>query len=856
MKFLSGIRKKILFISFLALLGILAAGYVGYKSLGKLLGTVDNIVVPDKSVALMHDILADLSLINNYNRMYSITSDYKYQKNIEKVAQAIHLKADTLANQFLTDTLQKQQVDSLKLLIDDIKTDSKKLAAAKRKADVNSITSRLIREITDNVKNDTTIFKDSTYVLKSTTSEIKVSDFTIEKIDSLTKLNQGGKNMGFLKKLGFLFSGKQPSNLVDTIYVKPKRQVDTLTTVNRDSTFLISSQEFVKKLDSILNKFSKEEAQSIKYVDQLELEVTARNNEVIEKARGLLLELNKETVYAAFDEINYAYQISTRSKNLMLFIISFFVVSGAVLIILIFIDISKSSYYQQKLETAKKNAEESAKAKIDFLAKMSHEIRSPLTSIIGFSNLIKTENDYVKSIKNSSLKMLNTANEILDMAKLDTGIFEIHEEPFDLINFLELLVFDFEQTAQTQQLTFIKELPQNKHELFVKSDAFRLNQILTNLLSNAFKFTNKGHVKIATTIERETETHLDLKISVEDTGAGIPPDDLHTIFEDYKQSGSLHHKKLGFGLGLSIVKKLVTALNGTVEVESVPDEGTIFKLLFNFEKTQSTTKLKHDHQLPSNLLHSRSILILDDDPTILKLFSILLKKYGANVISHSDPDEAIDFLENNFVDLCLIDIQLAGRNGADVCKQIREKDKFKKHKIIAITANLIENTEDNLRQIGFDDLILKPVMEYDLILTIATNLKIDFPADRNNDKVGVQESKKHNELKYIDKFTMGDEKLQEEIIMQFVEDTLKDLEALGGATKTKNTNIIKNILHKLTSRLRQFEFNDLATSATSIEQKIKNSGILPTTEVMDFIEDGVKNIQDFYLSNNKQYQEH
>lgn len=852
MRFLSGVRKKIMTAFFLAFITLLAAGVVAFYSIEKIISTVDDIAVPDKSISLMYNIFGDLSLISNYNRIYSITNDYEYQAKIEEVAQRIRQKSDTLELLMRNQPLQRKQVDSLKILIENIFEDSKKLAKAKQNADMNGVTSRLTKQILDHVKTDSTLFRDSTYVLKTTTSEIKVSDFIVQQIDSLAKTTGDPKSLGFFQKLGFLFSGKRPSTLVDTLYLAPKKQIDTLTTVSKDSILLLSKGDFVKKLDSLLTKFSEAEKASLSQINNLELNFTRRNNELIEKARTIILMINQQTIQSTFTEINKASKISTDSKNLILFIILFFVVAGVVLASYVFMDLSKSSFYQEELFEAKKNAEQSAKAKLDFLAKMSHEIRSPLTSILGFAHLLNhKEDEYVKIIRNSCQQLLNTANEILDLAKVDNGIIDINKQPFDLKEFLKYLVMDFEMKVQNKGLRFVAEFPEEE-KIIINSDEFRLQQIITNLMNNALKFTETGHVKFMVQRGMERSGTVDIRMTVEDTGSGIKPEDLNKIFEEFKQFGTVSTKKLGFGLGLSIVKKLVQQLGGTLAVKSIPKQGTRFNLHFTFEKAEITETLPAEPESSQAVLKGRKIVLVDDDPTILKLLSILLQKYQAQVVAFDNPESVVSYFSKETCDLCLMDIQLSGFSGIALCKELREYPSTKDLKIVAFTANLIENTKEGLLAAGFDDLILKPIFEKDLIANLARMLGIDEREDveffdSSNAEFPNQPALSKIDLREIEKFTFGDADLMNEVIDQFITETQKDFRSLESDAETFNVDGAAQTLHKLTSRLQQFGIKDLAEISKKTEIQIRKTGELPADDLQKFITAGLQFIEEARL---------
>ena len=843
-KFLIGVRKKVLIGAALAFLTLIIAGIVAVQSLNKILGTVNTIAVPNKSVELMHSILTDLNLTGNYNRKYSITNDPADLDKIEKTATQIVFKTDSLVQLLHKNKTLAPQIDSLQLLVHDMVDDSEKLAKAKGKASLNSVTTRLIKQLSHQVRNDSVIKRDSTYRVRTTVSNIRVSRFAKSNIDSLYQLSQQSKNPNFFKKFAWLFSKKPPASLMDTMYVVPDSQVDTLKTVSTDSVVMLSNKDFMNRLDTILGQISADEKRSIDVANQLELEVTERNTKIIEKARSLLFSINKATVNATFRDINHAYAISQRFKNVTLIIVVFFVLAGILLVYLVLADLSKSSYYQQELLDAKKNAEQAAKSKLDFMAKMSHEIRSPLTSIIGFSNLFKDKNnEYIKSIKKSADQLLRTANEILNLARIDSGNLEMNCEPFDLLEFFQYMAVDYTLKAKNKNLQFIQEFPK-KDFLIVKSDPYRLHQIVSNLLNNALKFTEKGFVKLRVKIQETTETKVFVKISIADSGVGIKGEELNKIYNDYHQAGTSAMKKMGFGLGLGIVKKLVDLMDGHMHIESHPNKGTKISLRLGLEKGEPVAKATEHYQLPNDLLQGKSILIADDDPFILKLISIILKKYKATVLNADSEETALQVLDGSQPDLCLLDIQLGGSSGLHLCKKIRDDRRFSKIKIIAITANLIEHDEAYYQQSGFDDLILKPIMEMEFVKRIAINLGIDVEPFKSSKEP--KEPKEEGlrlgqeQLGEIEKFAMGDKALLKEILDEFLQETQHDFSALEKALNAQDRPAMRSIVHKLASRLGQFRFTEMSQKSRKLEERLVNENDLPQKELEDFLDQGKK----------------
>lgn len=386
----------------------------------------------------------------------------------------------------------------------------------------------------------------------------------------------------------------------------------------------------------------------------------------------------------------------------------------------------------EALFQAKQKSEESEKLKSAFLANISHQIRTPLNAIIGFSTLIneyqiteKEKADYLKIISSSSDQLLGIIDDILDLSKIESGQLQIRIETFSLQELLIELTDTFRQVAQTKQIDLKISIPDSSGDLTMMTDRSRLKQILGNLLSNAVKFTRKGSVEIGFNLDIPKE----IVLYVKDTGIGIRPDDLKKIFSRFWKADFQEGKmSTGAGVGLAICKKLADALGAKIWVESDSVSGTTFYIAFQeymFKKRDESGLNTGTNHLS---LNGYCIAIAEDEKDNMYLITRMLRDLDVKIIQFQTGKEIVDFFkegESMKIDLILMDIKMPVMDGITAAQVIREiKPGIP---IIAQTAfALYDETDKHLLSV-FDDYLFKPIKPMLLINKIK---KILAPAPK------------------------------------------------------------------------------------------------------------------------------
>jgi len=390
----------------------------------------------------------------------------------------------------------------------------------------------------------------------------------------------------------------------------------------------------------------------------------------------------------------------------------------------------------EKLRKARDLARQSAKMKEQFVASISHEMRTPMNAILGMSNLLlqldlgEEQQKLVKSIKQSSDILLGVVNDILEVSEIQNGKIVFENTPFDLDEVLENLVNVMHYKAQEKDI-YIEVIKDGDVPQFISGDKLRLNQVLYNLVGNSIKFTDTGFVKIYVKKLFDMDGNVQLKFVVEDTGIGIPEDKLDAVFETFTRIRQKDRLFEGTGLGLSICKNLVESQGGKIGVGSTPGKGSMFFFDLIFETASGDMQAnlppsgEEVKQLPDD---AQFTLLLVEDHKLNQLVAkkTLERKWENIQITIAENGQiAIDLLREKDFDLVLMDVQMPVMDGYEATKTVREEfppEKAKMH-IIAMTAHAHISKNEKYKEYGMDDYVLKPFEPEDLFFKIAKYVK-------------------------------------------------------------------------------------------------------------------------------------
>jgi signal transduction histidine kinase/CheY-like chemotaxis protein len=392
---------------------------------------------------------------------------------------------------------------------------------------------------------------------------------------------------------------------------------------------------------------------------------------------------------------------------------------------------------RQQLLRAKEDAERSTKAKSLFLSNMSHEIRTPLNGIISITEIMLRETgeknirDMLDTVKYSADHLLGIINDILDFSKIESGkvIFEnISFNPKILIeNLMKVMQYKANEKAIKFNLDWDNNIPEN-----LIGDKVKLNQILTNLLGNAFKFTEKGFVTLKVKrVEGSEKNKAKLEFIVLDSGIGIPADKVESVFQSFTQSAqSITRKFGGTGLGLTITKRLIELQGGTIRLESEENKGSVFTVNLDFGIDKA--KMKVEKPVPiherKDLIGTR-ILIVEDNQVNQFVAVKILKNWGIESMICENGVEAIKMLSRETFDLILLDLHMPLMDGYETCKIIRDRNsEVIDHDVpvIALSADAFTENRQRILDVGMNDFTTKPINQTELYTKMLALLKTNI----------------------------------------------------------------------------------------------------------------------------------
>ncbi|UOE46291.1 ATP-binding protein [Mucilaginibacter sp. SMC90] len=373
------------------------------------------------------------------------------------------------------------------------------------------------------------------------------------------------------------------------------------------------------------------------------------------------------------------------------------------------------------LKKARAEAEQGLKVKSEFLSTMSHEIRTPLNSVIGMSHLLlkneprKDQIEHLDVMLFSANNLLAIVNDVLDYNKIEAGKITFEHIEMDLAAIARNVVGGLQTTAHDKDITLRLDLDKKlQHKLL--GDPTRLSQVITNLVHNAIKFTPSGEVVLGLEVKEQTDASVTLMVFVKDTGIGIPRGKQKLIFERFTQADSSISRSFGgTGLGLAISKKILELQDSSLQLISEEGVGSIFYFIKTFEKVGKTTDSVSVDVKPDatdKLLNGISILLVDDNPMNVLVAQTYLKRWGATTDVATNGQEALDKLDMSKHRLILMDLQMPIMDGYESTKKMRLSGVS--IPIIALTANLPKDVEEEAYKTGFDDIVMKPFLPDEL----------------------------------------------------------------------------------------------------------------------------------------------
>lgn len=574
------------------------------------------------------------------------TNSKETLKNYLLKNDTLNIEIDSLALLF-TASSQKKTLDSIKILL----TAKEKNIFELRKIKSDPTSERSIQNAINKFSK-----------IESSMGKLSIEEF-VENPEYLSTKNR--KNLEEYVNILNRYSPKNSTNYIN------QKTIDSIISASKTLLREIKLLSFKQK----------------KYLSKKENELLQNELIISQKLHQILDDFETEIEDTA-SKINHDRE---RALSKSINVISIAAVIGALLAIafsiLILNDFWKSQRYRKELEKAANYTSSLLKNREQLISGVSHDLRTPLSTILGYTELLENsdlknkETYYVKNIKNASNYVAKLVHDLLDFSKLEAGKIKIEAIPFRLDKII-IETGESVKSISNNPVELIVNVDENlKKELI--GDPFRIQQILTNLIGNAFKFTDKGHVKITAGFIQKKDNSLLVNIDVEDTGIGIKEEKQSLIFDEFTQAEDTIEKKYGgTGLGLTISMKLAQLLNGNLFLESTENIGSTFTL-----KIPLKFSLHKSLAQPEVTIKDLSVIVIDDDPVLLKLNTITLQRQGFIVYSFKNASKALENINKIHYDLIITDIQMPIMNGFRFLELLKTKKEYlyNNQPIIAIT---------------------------------------------------------------------------------------------------------------------------------------------------------------------------
>ena len=471
------------------------------------------------------------------------------------------------------------------------------------------------------------------------------------------------------------------------------------------------------------------------------------------------------------------------------------------------------------------------KAKEQFLANISHEIRTPINGIAGMSNLLahnptpEDSETYLNAIRHSAENLKVIINDLLDLAAIDSGKLRFEKIPFNLKDLLPSLIGTFTYQARDKRIGLEYSIDERLNKILL-GDPVRLNQILINLISNAVKFTHHGSIKIDCTLDRQQKGMCWIRIEVKDTGVGIPSEKLNTIFESFSQAdASVTRKYGGSGLGLTIVKQLVELQDGKITVRSEEHVGSTFIVLIPYASGKPRSmELSTDkkNKLPDNKMQQLRVLLVEDNDINRLYAKSILKNWRCITDTAENGLVAIEKIKNNVFDVVLMDVQMPVMDGYEATKAIRSMDApLGKIPVLALTANATKSDVEKCLASGMNDYLPKPFTPDDLYRKLFEDLKIK-PSERPAKTEIKNQRNKFFDFTYLRSVSGNNEEFIQEMIQTFAQSVPTILDDMKIALNSEDWERLSRLAHQVKPSFTLMGLDSMRSTLIKIEEQGKS----------------------------------
>lgn len=717
--------------------------------------------------------------------------EYPAYKKAMKTASA---SIDSL-QAMLTDTLQQARLDTVRILLRNKERNMMLMLEALRQPP----TDELYRQQIDSLISQQDSLLSSTHVRRKVITHRNT--YTIHH-----------KPKKFFKRLAELFSpGKADSTQVNNVI--QEEYTDTIEEAYNPVDTLAGM------LSNIQNRVFQTRQEQLRMIEARTNRLRIAGSKLSQRVNQLLETIEEEEQKAAVFKFETEQSIREQAAWTMANIAILAVLVILIFFIIICRDITRSNHYRKELEKAKSYAENLLVAREKLMLTITHDIKAPAGSIIGYIDLLirlvqdKRQLFYLDNMKSSAHHLLDLVTSLLDYHRLEAGKMDLHPVAFNPHQLLETIYTSFLPLAEKKNLR-LELTDELKPNLTLEGDPFRIRQIVENLLSNALKFTAKGSITLHADYQGNQFT-----FSVTDTGCGMTAQEKEKIFQAFIRLKSAQGQE-GFGLGLSITKKLVELLQGKITIESTPGAGSTFRVSMPLPSISNPSKKKEEHLSPTAPLH---ILLIDDDRIQLNLTEAMLRNLldsQAHIQCCEQPEELFELIRQHSFDILFTDIQMPAMNGFELLNELRKLpiQQAQQIPVIAITARY-DMDESYFQEQGFAGCLHKPFSQSDLLQILQHFLSVSAPLNLSQETKPFSSQESNYNFSPLIAFSADDKEAAREIIQIFIQETQKSMQALQNALSAGNIQTISAISHKLLPTFTMIEAKNTIPSLQQLEAR-------------------------------------
>ncbi len=799
---LSESRSAVKYVVFIGYILVVAIMIVGLLALNRNL-------VKFSEARIHNEDLTELIIVGNViNRLYEVEGTqnlFTPESAIDYFTRYNSIRPEIT---FKLDSLKQLSKDSLRI----IKLDSIEVLLTEKEENL-----RAIAVLLDSISRAPGITREtvSTFVPRNLNAQIEKylqeKSLGNEPVDESDTTVIKGEQRGLFRRIGDAIRGREDSTVI--IQNRPG-----VTAVSRDNIKLV--------IDTVVNMVRYSERINLENQRKFQAALLERqssmsntNHLLTARIDDLLKSIEKEEIDKSIKLIEEKDATLNRSSRIVFGVSLLAILIALIFGLLFLIDINRSQKYRKRLEESNKRIKQLLKSREKLMLSISHDIKAPMSSILGYIELMESGADensremYLTNMKKSSDHILQLVTNLLDYQKIESGNWSRKEMNFNVFELVESTANSFKPIAEKKQLTY-RVFNRVSDKLFAFGDPFMIREIYSNLISNAIKYTPRGSIDVF--VESVTErNNTILKFSVKDTGLGISKEHREYIFQEFTQikPEKIEQHTEGSGLGLAITKGLIDELGGKIRLQSEERKGSEFFVEIPLETSRSMEAVSPKEDYPDFDIKNISVLAVDDDPIQLTMMKEMFKLKKINVVTEVNPENVLNILKNNFFDVIFLDIQMPRMNGFTLVKRMLDSGllQSKSTPIIALSAKSGLSSLD-FQKSGFTDFLNKPFTSEELFSLVNKYLRLKPAAAKSK-------SGKPKGVSALIHVVKDDKTSSLEILKAFVRDTQKTNHEMQKSFEKNDLDSASHFAHKMLPLFKMMGDEELSDILLRLDHK-------------------------------------